>query len=65
MDPKAVVTVEPSVKTAINTIRQLGDFDSGMQTLITGSLHLVGEALAVLDPSLREGNLCGVDLSTF
>ncbi|OJJ07516.1 hypothetical protein ASPVEDRAFT_56874 [Aspergillus versicolor CBS 583.65] len=54
VDPHAVVAIEPSVGAAINTVQRLGKRDGGMQTLITGSLHLVGEALAALDPSLRD-----------
>ncbi|KAI1147398.1 tetrahydrofolylpolyglutamate synthase [Nemania diffusa] len=52
LDPKANVTVVPTIEDAINHVRGLGASVSQGQTiqaLITGSLHLVGGALAILE----------------
>ncbi|RSL81370.1 hypothetical protein CEP51_005907 [Fusarium floridanum] len=43
------VLYEPSVKQALNTARNLSTASGGMQTLITGSQHLVGAALFYLN----------------
>lgn len=46
------VSIEPTIEGALNLARKLGDQDSnGMQTLITGSLYLVGGALSFLQPN--------------
>ncbi|KAI0441921.1 tetrahydrofolylpolyglutamate synthase [Xylaria telfairii] len=52
LDPKANITVVPTIEHAINLVRGLGASVSEGQTvhaLITGSLHLVGGALAILE----------------
>lgn len=52
LDPKANITVVPTIEHAINLVRGLGSSVSEGQTvqaLITGSLHLVGGALAILE----------------
>ncbi|KAI0109211.1 tetrahydrofolylpolyglutamate synthase [Nemania sp. FL0031] len=52
LDPKANVTVMPTIEDAINHVRGLGaSVGEGqtVQALITGSLHLVGGALAILE----------------
>ena len=50
-DPKANILIEPSIRGALQQARRIGDLDGGaMQTLITGSLYLVGGALSFLDP---------------
>lgn len=44
------VSVEPTVEGALNLAR-MADRGAGMQTLITGSLYLVGGALRLLEPT--------------
>ncbi|KAH8197433.1 hypothetical protein TruAng_008410 [Truncatella angustata] len=52
LDPGAQVVVLPTIEDAINHIRNLGGHVRGQETvqaLITGSLHLVGGALGILE----------------
>ena len=52
LDPTANVTVVPSIEEAINLVRDSStavDKDQTLQAFITGSLHLVGGALAILE----------------
>ncbi|TGJ85702.1 hypothetical protein E0Z10_g3057 [Xylaria hypoxylon] len=52
LDPKANIAVVPTIEDAISHVRGLGASVSEGQTvqaLITGSLHLVGGALAILE----------------
>lgn len=52
LDPKAQVTVVPSIEETINQARELtGSLKEGekVQAFITGSLHLVGGALGILE----------------
>jgi folylpolyglutamate synthase len=54
LDPQARVTVVPTIQEALEYARALstGDVNEGdaeVHTLITGSLHLVGGALGVLE----------------
>ncbi|KAK3985940.1 tetrahydrofolylpolyglutamate synthase [Cladorrhinum sp. PSN332] len=52
LDPSAKILVIPSIEEAINTARSIADSErSGrkVQALITGSLHLVGGALGILE----------------
>lgn len=48
--PDGQVSVEPTVEGALNLART-ADRGEGVQTLITGSLYLVGSALRLLEPS--------------
>jgi len=48
LDPSANVMLIPSIEAAINTARGLGG-EQKVQALITGSLHLVGGALGILE----------------
>ena len=48
--PDGQVAVEPTVEGALNLART-ADCGQGVQTLITGSLYLVGSALRLLEPS--------------
>ncbi|KAI2783765.1 FolC bifunctional protein [Daldinia loculata] len=53
LDPKAKVTVVPTIEEAINYVRDLSKTPMGenetIQAFITGSLHLVGGALGILE----------------
>ncbi|KAI1392907.1 FolC bifunctional protein [Hypoxylon trugodes] len=53
LDPSAKVTVMPTIEDAINHVRDLSNTSLSqgetVQTLITGSLHLVGGALGILE----------------
>ncbi|KAI1815567.1 tetrahydrofolylpolyglutamate synthase [Poronia punctata] len=52
LDPNAKVAVLPTIEDAINHVRHLGTTVKGEESvhaLITGSLHLVGGALAILE----------------
>lgn len=52
LDPKAKISVVPTIEDAINHVRGLGapvGEGQTVQALITGSLHLVGGALAILE----------------
>ncbi|KAI3396742.1 hypothetical protein diail_11770 [Diaporthe ilicicola] len=52
LDPKAKITVIPSIEEAINVARELtNSLEEGetVQAFITGSLHLVGGALGILE----------------
>ncbi|KAI0410157.1 tetrahydrofolylpolyglutamate synthase [Xylaria palmicola] len=52
LDPKARITVVPTIEDAINHVRGLGASvgeGQAVQAFITGSLHLVGGALAILE----------------
>jgi folylpolyglutamate synthase len=48
LDEKANVVVMPSIEEAIDYVRALQDKD-GVSGFITGSLHLIGGALSVLE----------------
>lgn len=51
LDPAANVLLIPSIEEAINTARGFAEKGDGkkVQALITGSLHLVGGALGILE----------------
>jgi folylpolyglutamate synthase len=51
LDPKATVTIVASIEEAIDYVKGLARKDSGdvVQGFITGSLHLIGGALEVLE----------------
>lgn len=54
LDPSANVTVSSSIEEALTRLRELAgtvDGDDTVQALITGSLHLVGGALSILEGS--------------
>ncbi|KAI9933764.1 hypothetical protein MW887_004836 [Aspergillus wentii] len=48
VDRQATVSTEPTIEKALNLARRLGG-EKGMQTLVTGSLRLVGGALNLLE----------------
>ncbi|KAI9745033.1 MAG: hypothetical protein M1818_001311 [Claussenomyces sp. TS43310] len=49
-DPEAQIHLDPTIEGALHRARTLGDRGHGMQTFVTGSLHLVGGALSLLHP---------------
>ncbi len=50
LDPDANILLIPSIEAAIKTARSLAGADAPkLQALITGSLHLVGGALGILE----------------
>jgi folylpolyglutamate synthase/dihydropteroate synthase len=49
LDQTASVSITETIEEALDLARKIGSGDSGMQTLVTGSLHLVGGALSVLE----------------
>lgn len=49
--PEIQAVFEPTIEGAINIVRQHGEAN-GAQTLITGSLNLMGGALRVLEPEV-------------
>lgn len=50
IDPNAVISLEPTIEQALMPARAIGNQHGGMQSLITGSLHLIGGALCLLRP---------------
>jgi folylpolyglutamate synthase len=48
LDPAADIRLIPSIEEAIDTARSLAS-EEKVQALITGSLHLVGGALGILE----------------
>lgn len=50
IDPEAQVFNEATIEGALNVARKIGEQSGGMQTFVTGSLHLVGGALNILRP---------------
>ncbi|GAB7361651.1 hypothetical protein MBLNU230_g1702t1 [Neophaeotheca triangularis] len=53
--PGTQVRDEPTIQGAIDLARELGSGGAGVQTLITGSQHLVGPSLRILQSERKEG----------
>jgi folylpolyglutamate synthase len=51
VDRVAEISFEPTIEGALMLAKRIGEQVNGMQTLVTGSLHLVGNALSLLKPS--------------
>ena len=51
IDHKATVSRERTIEGALHRAKEIGDQNDGMQTLVTGSLHLVSGALYLLEPA--------------
>jgi folylpolyglutamate synthase len=54
LDAEAIVQVTPSIEEALDTVKALAaakNEDEKVQAFITGSLHLVGGALGILEGS--------------
>lgn len=49
LDPEAKVSLSPSIEGALEYVKTLAGQEEEVQALITGSLHLVGGALGLLD----------------
>lgn len=47
--PNSSISHEPNIQKALDSARKIGTEAGGMQTLITGSQHLVGAALFSLN----------------
>ncbi|KAI4282731.1 MAG: hypothetical protein L6R38_002735 [Xanthoria sp. 2 TBL-2021] len=54
IDPDARISIEPTIEGALNLAREIGSRDNGMQTLVTGSLYLIGGALRLLEKNTEE-----------
>lgn len=52
-DPDAIIERTQVIEEALSLARKIGEQNHGMQALVTGSLHLVGGALNVLQPLHR------------
>lgn len=52
LDPKATISSEPTIEAALNLAKSMGRDHGGMDVLVTGSLHLVGGALNILQPDI-------------
>jgi hypothetical protein len=50
--PDTNILFEPTIQGALEVARKIGKEHGGMQSLITGSLRLVGGALSLLQPYL-------------
>ncbi len=50
LDPNCHVAIAPTVENAVRLARDIGK--QGMQTLVTGSFHLVGGVLFILEPKI-------------
>ena len=58
VDHKATVSRERTIEGALHRAKEIGDQNDGMQTLVTGSLHLVSGALCLLEPDHPIQRLC-------
>ena len=50
LDPRATVSIEPTIEAAIRRTNQISVESGEVQVFVTGSLHLVGGALNLLRP---------------
>jgi len=48
VDAIAQISVKPNIKEALGFAKMVGDRENGMQTLVTGSIYLVGATLYLL-----------------
>jgi folylpolyglutamate synthase len=51
-DPKATISSEPTIEEALNLAKSVARNHGGMDVFVTGSLHLVGGALNVMQPDI-------------
>ena len=52
VDPDVSIAVEPTIEGALNLAREIGNCGNGMQTLVTGSLYLIGGVLRLLKTNI-------------
>jgi folylpolyglutamate synthase len=52
IDPLAKIWLEPTVESALQLAKRIGDQGNGMQTFVTGASRLIGLALCLLVPSI-------------
>lgn len=52
IDPNVRIAVEPTIEGALNLARKIGNSSNGMQTLVTGSLYLIGGVLRLLKTNI-------------
>jgi folylpolyglutamate synthase len=50
LNPQATISRPRTIEEALQRARKIGDQEDGMQTLVTGSLHLVSGVLCLLEP---------------
>ena len=49
INPEVEFSIKPTIEEALELAREIGNRGRGMQTLVTGSLYLVGGALTILE----------------
>lgn len=49
IDPKAEISIQPTIRDALELAKQIGDAKNGMQTFVTGTTMLIGPALEILE----------------
>lgn len=52
IDQTTTISIQPTIEQALQEAKEIGVRNGGMETLITGSLYLVGGALRLLEPDL-------------
>ena len=55
LDSTATIIIERTIEGALDRAKEIGKTEGGMQTLVTGSLHLVSGALYLLKSRLSCG----------
>ena len=58
LDPKATISTKRTIEEALDQAREFDHSNTGIQALITGSLHLVSGALCLLQPDDSTQHLC-------
>lgn len=58
LDPTATISSEQTIEEALDQARKLASLNTGIQALITGSLHLVSGALCLLRGNGPRHRLC-------
>jgi hypothetical protein len=50
IQPDTIILFKPTIQGALEIVREIGNEYGGVQSLVTGSLYLVGTALGLLQP---------------
>lgn len=58
LDPTATISTKRTIEEALDQAREFDDSNSGIQALITGSLHLVSGALCLLQSDDSIQHIC-------